>query len=212
MQDSTAEARALIDWSVAERTISGERVSGDSYLIKPFEQRILVAVIDGVGHGDEAAKAARRTVEILDTYAVESAISLIERCHEALLRTRGVVLTVAKLNTAENTMTWLGVGNVEGRLYRADAAASHPRESVLLRGGLVGYQLPALRASVIPVAPGDLLILATDGIHTTFEDGINLNATPRQIADKILRWHFKGNDDALVLVLRYLGRQHEQQT
>ena len=212
MQDSTAEARALIDWSVAERTISGERVSGDVYLIKPFEQRILVAVIDGVGHGDEAAKAARRTVEILDTYAVESGISLIKRCHEALLRTRGVVLTLAKLNTAENTMTWLGVGNVEGRLYRADAAAGHPRESVLLRGGLVGYQLPALRASVIPVAPGDLLILATDGIHTTFEDGINSNATPRQIADKILRWHFKGNDDALVLVLRYLGRQHEQQT
>lgn len=212
MEDSTAEARALIDWSVAARTISGERVSGDLYLVKPFEQRILVAVIDGVGHGDEAAKAARRTVEILDTYAVEPAIALIERCHEALLRTRGVVLTIAKLNTAENTMTWLGVGNVEGRLYRADAAASHPRESVLLRGGLVGYQLPALRASVIPVAPGDLLILATDGIHTTFEDGINLNATPRQIADKILRWHFKGNDDALVLVLRYLGRQHEQQT
>ncbi len=201
-----------MDWSVAARTISSESVSGDLHLVKPFDQRILVAVIDGIGHGNEAAAAARRAADILDNYAGEPVIALVKRCHEALMKMRGVVLTVAKLNTAENTMTWLGVGNVEGRLYRADAAASHPRESVLLRGGLVGYQLPALQASVIPVAPGDLLVLATDGIHTTFEDGINLNATPKQIADKILRWHFKGNDDALVLVLRYLGRQHEQQT
>jgi len=212
MEDSIASERALMDWSVAARTISSESVSGDLHLVKPFDQRILVAVIDGIGHGNEAAAAARRAADILDNYAGEPVIALVKRCHEALMKMRGVVLTVAKLNTAENTMTWLGVGNVEGRLYRADAAASHPRESVLLRGGLVGYQLPALQASVIPVAPGDLLVLATDGIHTTFEDGINLNATPKQIADKILRWHFKGNDDALVLVLRYLGRQHEQQT
>jgi hypothetical protein len=75
----------------------------------------------------------------------------------------------------------------------------------LLRGGLVGYQLPALAASVVPVAAGDLLILATDGIHPAFEDGINLNETPRQIADNILSRHLKGNDDALVLVARYLG-------
>jgi len=102
------------------------------------------------------------------------------------VKTRGVVLTVAILDTVESSMTWLGVGNVEGRLLRTDAGASHPRESVLLRGGLVGYQLPALQASVIPVAAGDLLILATDGIHTAFEEGINLNETPRQIADKIL--------------------------
>ena len=99
----------------------------------------------------------------------------------------------------------LGVGNVEGRLLRADANASHPRESVLLRGGIVGYQLPALQASVIPITPGDLLIMATDGIHPVFEDGINVNETPKQIADKILSRHFKGNDDALVLVIRYLG-------
>jgi serine phosphatase RsbU (regulator of sigma subunit) len=35
---------------------------------------------------------------------------------------------------------------------------------VLLRSGVVGYQLPTLRASTLPIAPGDLLIFATDGI------------------------------------------------
>jgi serine/threonine protein phosphatase PrpC len=123
--------------------------------------------------------------------------------------TRGVVLTVAKLNTAENAMTWIGVGNVEGRLLRADANASHPCESVLLRGGLVGCQLPALQASVVPVAPGDLLILATDGIHTAFDGEINLKEAPKRIADRILSRYYNGKDDALVLVARYQGIHHE---
>ena len=209
MQAPVLTESPALDWSVATRPISGQSVSGDLHVVKLFENRILVAVIDGVGHGEDAATAARRAADVLDNYAVDSTIALVKRCHEALLKTRGVVLTVAKLNTTENTMTWLGVGNVEGRLLRADAGASHPRESVLLRGGLVGYQLPALQASVIPLAPGDLLILATDGIHPVFEDGINLNETTRQIADKIMSRHFKGNDDALVLVIRYRGARHE---
>ncbi len=209
MEEAPRTERTLLDWSVAARPMSGQSVSGDLHLVKRFDQRVLVAVIDGVGHGDEAAAAARTAADILENYPGETTISLFKRCHEALVKTRGVVLTVAILDTVESSMTWLGVGNVEGRLLRTDAGASHPRESVLLRGGLVGYQLPALQASVIPVAAGDLLILATDGIHTAFEEGINLNETPRQIADKILGRHFKGNDDALVLVARYPGMQHE---
>src|SRR5260221_5297539 len=120
METLIAEEQGVIDWSVAARTVSGQTVSGDLHLVKPFDGRVLVAVVDGVGHGDEAAAAARRAVEILDVYAAEPAIALVKRCHEALLKTRGVVLTVAKFHTAENTMTWLGVGNVESRPYSAD--------------------------------------------------------------------------------------------
>jgi phosphoserine phosphatase RsbX len=209
MEDLVAKESRALDWSVAARPMPGQSVSGDLHFVKAVDRRVLVAVIDGVGHGEEAAVAARSAAEILDRHAIESTISLIKRCHEALVRTRGVVLTIAKLDTEENTMTWLGVGNVEGRLLRGDASASHPRESVLMRSGLIGYQMPALQASVIPVAVGDMLILATDGINTAFEEGIHLNETPRPIADKILSRYFKGNDDALVLVARYLGARHE---
>lgn len=118
-------------------------------------------------------------------------------------------MTVAALNARENTVTWLGVGNVEGRLLRADTRASHPLESVLLRSGLVGYQLPALHASVVPVAPGDLVIFATDGVEAGFDSSSSHKGSPAQIADRILNQHFKGNDDALVLVARYVGMRHE---
>jgi negative regulator of sigma-B (phosphoserine phosphatase) len=194
-----------VDWSVASRPMAGQTVSGDLALVKSLENRVLIAVIDGIGHGPEAAAAARAAANILEHYAAQSTISLVKRCHQALLLTRGVVLTVAKITTGENTLTWLGVGNVEGRLLRADPSAIPKSESALLRSGLVGCQLPALQASVVPIAPGDVLILATDGIEPNFEFGIRTSDSSGRIAEKILERRYKGKDDALVLVARYEG-------
>lgn len=204
----TAEKKSqAIEWSVAARPIEGQSVSGDLHMVRFFDHYILLSAIDGVGHGDEATAAARAAAEILEKHAGNSVITLVNQCHEALKQTRGVVLTIVKINIEENTLTWIGVGNVEGRVLRADARASQPRESVLLRSGLVGYQLPALHAGVIPIARGDLLVLATDGIDPIFDMGNNLSEPPKQIAEKIMSRHFKGNDDALVLVARYLGNE-----
>ncbi len=190
---------------MAVRPVAGETVSGDLHLIKPFEEGALIAVVDGVGHGDEAMAASKQAIAVLEQHAQESVIALVRRCHEALRQTRGAVLTVASLRTAEHTLTWLGVGNVAGRLLRVDRNASHPCETVLLRCGLVGLQLPALQASVIAVAPGDLLVLATDGVDDRFELAAGTNETTAQIAYRLLDQHFKGTDDGLVLVARYLG-------
>jgi len=57
----------------------------------------------------------------------------------------------------------------------------------------------------VPVAPGDLLIFATDGIREGFAEGLPTDATPQQLADQILARSGKGTDDALVVVARYAG-------
>jgi hypothetical protein len=76
---------------------------------------------------------------------------------------------------------------------------------LLLRGGVVGVQLPPLSAGVIPVARGDTLILASDGIHREFDRAAALTNSPQKFADRILADHRRATDDALVLVSRYLG-------
>lgn len=199
------EKPALIDWSVAGRPLGGQTVSGDVHVVELFPHGALLAVIDGVGHGKEAHVVAEIAAGILKKSGEETIISLVKLCHEALARTRGAVMTLASVDTINDTVTWLGVGNVEARLFRAEADTSHPCEHVLLRGGLVGFQMPALQASIMPLARRDLLVFVTDGIQTGFEAGISLADTPRQIAEGILRRHFKGTDDALVLVARYDG-------
>jgi serine phosphatase RsbU (regulator of sigma subunit) len=205
MQSGRDNMLSLIEWGVASRALPGQSVSGDMHLIKPFADGILIAVVDGLGHGDEATAAAKTAITALADHAGDHVISLAYHANEALIPTRGVVMTIASLRVREGTITWLGVGNVEGLLLRADPHVSHDSESVLLRGGVLGYQMPTLQASVLPIARGDLLIFATDGIRTGFITTVARGDSPKQNADRILEKHFKGTDDALVLVVRYLG-------
>lgn len=200
-------SRRLLDWGVATLALSGEHESGDRHLVKFFRNGALVAVVDGLGHGAEAAEAAGLAVETLERHASESIIPLLRRCHAVLPRTRGVVMSVASFNAVDATMTWLGVGNVEGVLVHAAPESAPDKESLLLRGGVVGGQLPGLRAAVFQVAPGDTLIFTTDGISSGFTTGLNIEGSPQQIADGIMDRHRKGSDDALALVARYRGRK-----
>src|SRR5439155_15227394 len=198
-----------IAWGAASRPLPGEIVCGDLHLIKRTRDGVLLAVVDGLGHGDAAMAAAQTAIAVLESHAEEPLTALVNRCHEALTKTRGVVMTVATLRPFEDKLTWLGVGNVEAILLRADRQAKVRSDRVLLRGGLVGYQLPVLRATTLPLAPDDLLIFATGGIDAGFAEGLVCSDSPQQLADRILECHFKGHDDALVLVMRYLGTQHE---
>ena len=80
------------------------------------------------------------------------------------------------------------------------------RENILLRGGVLGLNLPTLTATVMPIFAGDTLIFATDGITNTFADTLSLMDTPQKLAEKIGYQFCKGTDDALVVVGRYRGR------
>src|SRR5262249_23046310 len=148
---------------------------------------VLVGAVDGLGHGEEAAAAARIAVAILEGHAGESVITLFRRCHERLVSTRGAVMSLASFNTVDGTMTWLGVRNLTGLLLGGGTGSSTPsREYLLLRGGVVGYQLPELRAAIVPVEAGDTLIFATDGIRSEFAENVSLADSIQQIADRIL--------------------------
>jgi len=207
MPEASVSRSALIEWGVATLAHPGEVQSGDRHLVKPVGTSVLVAVVDGLGHGAEAATAAQAAVAALERHATESPVPLIERCHRALHGTRGAVMSVAVLGRSDRSMTWVGVGNVEGLLLHGDGAtrSRSGRESLVTRGGIVGSELPRLHPTVLPIAPGDLLIFATDGIREGFADGLSPEAAPQHLADQILARHGKGTDDALVLVARYLG-------
>jgi phosphoserine phosphatase RsbX len=199
----------LVDWHAAGLTLPGERKSGDVYLVKHVPEGVLLGVADGLGHGEEAAAAASTALRILDQHAGESVISLLHRCHEALRLTRGVVMSLASFNAAESTLTWAGVGNVEGVLLRGDQEGVPRHESLLLRGGVIGHRLPRLYASSITAMRGDVLIFATDGIRSGFAGSVNLHDSPRRIAERILAEYGRGTDDALVLAARLNHGQDE---
>jgi len=200
-------AVSILEWGVSGRVMPGEDESGDAHIVAAFPSGALVAVVDGLGHGPEAAEAAALAVAVMRRLAQEPVVEIIQRCHEELRKTRGAVISLASFHSDMNTMTWLGIGNVEGVLLRAKQSKFAARESLLLRGGVVGYQLPLLRSVTLPISVGDTLMLATDGISGRFADRRATERAPQDIADEILRDDAKETDDALALVARYLGGQ-----
>ncbi len=195
----------MIEWGAATFTLRGQTASGDRHVVAPFDSGVLVAAIDGLGHGDDAASAAQRAAGILAQSTHESVITLVRRCHDALRQTRGVVMSLASFRAGDDTMTWLGVGNVEGRLVRTGGNTGPPCEFLLLRGGVIGGDLPSLHATVLPVMPGDTLVFATDGVALPSVPQVAPRERPQAVAERILARQKKETDDALVLVARWVG-------
>jgi negative regulator of sigma-B (phosphoserine phosphatase) len=195
----------LLEYGFAVSAVPGHGESGDLHLVRCTKSGILLAAIDGLGHGQQAADAAKLAISVLRSGLDEPVISLVERCHDKLKKTRGVVLSLASIDPDQGMMTWLGVGNVHGVLMRANGAKGPTRETLLLRGGVVGAQLPPMQAAVLPIARGDTVYFATDGIRNEFSEDLIALENPQRAADRILEQFQSGMDDALVLVARLTG-------
>ena len=70
--------------------LEGEIENGDQWLIKEMPDCVIVAVADGLGHGKEAAIAAKKAISVLDTYSIADTtlINLMNSCHMELQGTR----------------------------------------------------------------------------------------------------------------------------
>ena len=194
-----------VEWGVASRPLADEEL-GDAHIVHPLPDGVLLGVVDGIGHGPAAAKASREAIRLLAASNGDPPLAALRRCHEGLRVTRGVVLTLAWLDVRVDCLTWLGVGNVQGVLQHGRPGAGRQREPMIGRNGVVGRNLPAMNAGHLPIAHGDLLILATDGIRPGFAEVAPRPDHPQQMADSILAEHRTGTDDALVMVVRYLGK------
>jgi phosphoserine phosphatase RsbX len=203
-RQALSAVRPRFEWGVAARALRGEEVSGDRAVVRIDDDGALVAAIDGLGHGPHAAHAAEAAARVLEGLADVEAVEAAKRCHEALRPTRGAAISLAVFADEPPTMTWLGIGNVEGRLVRGRAPHS-PGESLLLRGGIAGHELPPLTPATHPVERGDLLLFATDGVRDRFADSLVASGGCQPMAERLLSGHGRRTDDALVVVVRYLG-------
>jgi negative regulator of sigma-B (phosphoserine phosphatase) len=193
---------ATLDYGVAGAALEGEDRSGDLAVLKPTSSGALACLIDGLGHGAAAADASETAAEVIRDYAEAPPQELLDRCHEALKDTRGVVMTLAWFDVEASELLWTGVGNVDARLWHPSEGGRH--DVALVFGGVVGYQVPRVRPSKLTLAPGDLLVMVTDGIDPGFAAALDGGGPAQAVAERVFSAHGKGTDDALVVVVRYL--------
>ena len=186
-------------WGAVCRAKQGQLVSGDVYLV--IEQNandVLAAVIDGLGGGAEAERAARLAAQTIEQHPEYPLQELIRRSHAALHSTRGAVIGLLRLDLASASASYVGVGNIGLQVY------SRQPIKPISKNGILGFRLPTLLELRYVYDPGDLFVLYSDGVSANFalDSKIDLKQPPQQMAENILSAYGKPIDDATVVVIK----------
>lgn len=185
-------------YSVFSKCKADEKYNGDSYFLYHFEDKTIIAVIDGLGSGRMAFEASLKARQfIADNYHAPLE-EIIQGIHQSLRLTRGVAISIALINDTANTLEYVGIGNVLGRVYNS------PKPINLVNyNGTLGIALQRFKVFSYPWQVGNILILTTDGISTKYnfdKDPSLLKQHPIIIANAIFRDFSKTHDDATILV------------
>lgn len=190
-------ARRVGSWS---RPRPGEELNGDAYFVSEHDGELLLAVVDGLGHGHGANEAARAAVDTLEQWRGEPLQELVWGVHESLRATRGAVMGAVIVNRSREAFTYAGVGNIEVRLL-GPADPGRPVPS----NGTLGARLSNVRVWPHRLAEGVTLVLASDGISATWDitsyPGL-ATKSPQMLAGVLLRDFARNSDDATVLVYK----------
>ena len=196
-QHHAATARRIGVWS---RPHPKETANGDAYFVRRRGGQMLLAVIDGLGHGRGAEEASEAALEVLSAWQGEPLGELFTRAHERLRPTRGAVMGACVVDTKRGAFYYAGVGNVEVRVFNTP----QPVRPISANGTL-GARLGQLKVWSYPWAEGATVVLASDGLSATWD--INdypglLARSPQLLAGVLLRDYGRDSDDATVLVAR----------
>lgn len=189
-----------LELSVFSRPFPGERYNGDAYFVKRYEDKIVFAVIDGLGHGQGAQEAAQVAVDCLENFYRRPFAEILQLCHQRLKKTRGAAMSLCRINLKDRVMTHAGIGNVNTRVY-----SSEKTPASFSINGTLGVAMRTVKVDDYPLPENSTIIMFSDGISGRFSpDNLPgfLSLKPQRLAKRIMDNHAKDNDDATIIVGR----------
>lgn len=195
-----------LEFGAVSIPVAGEEVCGDSWAIEDIGEAAIVLVVDGLGHGPQAAEAAREGVRIFRATAPMGAVEVIRAAHAALKSTRGAAIAVARIDRKRGEVQFAGVGNIAGAII--NSADETSRTSMVSHNGIVGHAVRKVQEFVYPWAPNSLLLMHTDGVGTHWHVSryAGLGATHAGLVAGVLYRDFRrSRDDATIVAVRGRG-------
>jgi negative regulator of sigma-B (phosphoserine phosphatase) len=171
----------------------GERVNGDAIVIcNGTGDRLLVGVIDGLGHGPIAAEASSAAVARLKKEPLEQGVqSLMMHVHAALKGTRGAAATLCLITGRK--LEACAVGNVQ-------LTCTNTTIPLVLSAGVLGARVVRFRVCEAELNKGARVALYSDGISSRFRAEEIRNMTASDACKITIERHRKKEDDATILV------------
>ena len=195
-QDNNVRLCGLMKYGIVSIPAYGAESNGDAYVIREScDKNILMAVIDGLGHGKDACAASSEAANYIFDNHMRGLPSIMEGCHHALLRTRGAAIGIVRINLEAGKIAFAGVGNVSVRI----------RGNTVLRpvssAGIVGYNFKRAMEDEYPYQKGDVIVMYSDGISGRFDtSGMAAGADELQMsAEDAVREFGNDNDDNTII-------------
>jgi anti-sigma regulatory factor (Ser/Thr protein kinase) len=179
----------------------GETQCGDDWTLSRDERGLTLLVVDGLGHGPEAAKASFAGVGAFRPGMPPDAI--LSDVHLALQSTRGAAGSCAVVDLEAQSVSFAGVGNVAGAIVTVSGT-----RNLVTQNGTLGAPHGAggrIRSFDYPWIGGACLVMWTDGLttHTNPQGYPGLIARhPCLVAAVLYRDFVRGRDDATVVVAK----------
>jgi anti-sigma regulatory factor (Ser/Thr protein kinase) len=183
----------------------GETACGDAWTMVSDRGRYALAVIDGLGHGVDAAAAARIAVGVSQRHgAASSSVETMQRLHAALLSSRGAAGAVAVLEPQHERGAYCGIGNIS-----CTVCAHTQARKLVSHYGILGHRTRSMHEYGFTFPPDANVIAHSDGLNTHWRldayPGLD-RYHPALIAGVLYRDHARGNDDATCVVVRHNAR------
>ncbi len=174
--------------------------NGDAFVIKQWAESALVGIIDGLGHGQFAHRAAQAARQYVEGHFDRPLDQIFRGVGRACRATRGVVMALARFDWGRERLSFASVGNIEVRIF----PSAEPFRFTIRRG-VLGLNAPNAVVTEHPWPPDHMLVLHSDGLrtHWSWKDVARLAEQPAPVlAQALLRLLAKEDDDATVIVVR----------
>lgn len=200
-----ADGGQLPPWGAVCVAMPGEHVSGDAWAIRVDEAGRTLMVVDGLGHGPDAARVAAEATRLFDKYWRLGPAEAMRSLHAGLRATRGGAVAIARVEPMARRVIYAGVGNISGALVASDGHIKR----MMSHNGTLGHNARHIQEFVYPLErPDTAVVMHSDGVSASWSaesfPGF-LARHPALLSAVLYRDFGRGRDDATVLVARSLA-------
>ncbi len=188
------------DIGLATRPHPRMKVNGDSYFTKQWDDKILISVIDGLGHGQYAERASTKAKNYLANHYTIPVRNMFPGISRACRSTRGVVVGIMKINFVKDYVEYGGIGNISVMSFGG-------RKNLILHNqrGILGIKTIFPPIMELSLDECSTIWMFSDGISSSklsafYPKSIGMSAM--ETARFVLNHYSKDNDDATIIVLK----------
>lgn len=189
-------------FGVISLPLRGEEMCGDGWATRTTADFTYLMVVDGLGHGNFAAEAAREAERVFAETDSTSPAAILRDCHDALKKTRGAAAAIAAISKQKRILTFAGLGNISATLV-----SQQGRRGIASHNGTLGHQLHKIQEFALPWNGDSVLIMYSDGLISRWDldhyPGL-IGRHPSIVAAALYRDFDRERDDVTVLVAKNL--------